>query len=135
MIVKRTFDHLPKSFRSEEKALLAKGINNWDSLMNLNTKEMVDLTKSGRTTLRNLKRLQCIAIFICRLNLLQEEASLLIHSGIASLEALRKLSPQELLIKTGRLERMLNIGRDPLVTLEKANNWIRAANQAKKELT
>ncbi len=95
--------------------------------MELKDAEIYEIIENSCATVRNLKRLRCIAMLIYKLDLSQGEAALLIHSGIASIKALANLSPQELLHKTGRLERILSTGRKPLVDLNKANQLINKA--------
>ena len=119
--------NLSKNFKEEEKSLRLRGINSWDSLMNLKDHEINEIIKTSRSTNRNLKRLRCIAMLIHEIDLSQGEAALLMHSGICSSKALINLTPQELLNKTGRFERQLRTGRDPLVDLQKANSWIKRA--------
>ena len=58
-------------------------------------------------SVRNLKRLKCIAYFICTLDIQLNEAALLMHSGLISNKAISRLTPQELVQKTGRFERIL----------------------------
>ena len=127
MQIDKPFKNLPKNFHEEEKQLLSKGINTWLSLKSLKDEEFSALALSGRSTTRNLKRLRGIATLICEINLTQADAALLLHSGISSVEALAKLTPQELIHKTGRLERQLNTGRKPIVNLTIANSWIQKA--------
>ncbi len=121
------------SYRNEEKELKEKGLDSWEAITKLDDKEISNMAKAGLSTPRNLKRLRCVAILMNELNLVQSEASLLIHSGIASVEALSNLTPQELTTKTGRLERILNTSRNPLVDLQKANDWIKRAKKRIKE--
>ena len=80
-------------------------------------------------SVKNLKRLKCIAYFICTLNIEVKEAALLMHSGLISNEAISRLSPQELVQKTGRFERFLKTGRIPLIDLKKAYFLIEKAKK------
>tara|TARA_B100000700_G_C14487810_1_gene598155 strand:- start:352 stop:591 length:240 start_codon:yes stop_codon:yes gene_type:complete len=70
-------------------------------------------------------------MFISEINLSIGDAALLMYSGIPSIDALARLSPQELLDKTGRLERLLNTGRKPVANLKTANIWIDRAKRLK----
>tara|TARA_Y100001968_G_scaffold69255_1_gene60366 strand:- start:1130 stop:1552 length:423 start_codon:yes stop_codon:yes gene_type:complete len=126
---KQPIEKLPRNFEAEEKLLKEKGFNSWSSIMNIKDQEINDLVQNGLGSIRNLKRLRCIAIFINEINLSLGDAALLMHSGIPSIEALAILSPQELLHKTGRLERLLNSGRTPVVNLKTANVWIEKAKK------
>ena len=126
---KQTIEKLPQNFEAEGKLLQRKGFHSWSSIMNIKDEEINELVKNGPVSIRNLKRLRCIAMFISEINLSLGDAALLMHSGIPSIKALSRLSPQELLHKTGRLERLLNSGREPVVTLKTANVWIKKATK------
>ncbi len=119
--------NLSENFKAEEQKLHSKGVKTWFELKKLRDKDISDLVKSGGVTTRNLIRLRGIATLVCDLNLSQSEAALLIHSGVSSIEALKVLTPQELIHKTGRLERKLNTHRKPVLDLERANDWIQRA--------
>ena len=80
-------------------------------------------------SVRNLKRLKCIAYFICTLDIQLNEAALLMHSGLISNKAISRLSPQELVQKTGRFERILRTGRTPIIDLKKAHFLIEKAKK------
>ena len=97
---------------------MEKGYNTWLSIKCISDEEINQFLKEGSRSKRNLKCLRCIALFICELDLLQEEAALLIHSGIASIEALAILSPQELLKKINRLQISLRTDREHKVDFQ-----------------
>ncbi len=80
-------------------------------------------------SVHNLKRLKCIAYFICTLNIEINEAALLMYSGLTSNKAISRLSPDELLQKTGRFERILQTGRVPIIDLNKAHILIEKAKK------
>ena len=80
-------------------------------------------------SVRNIKKLKCIAYFICTLNIELNEAALLMHSGLISNKAISRLSPQELVQKTGRFERILKTERIPLINLKKACALIEKAKK------
>ena len=121
--------NLPKSFLQEEKILLSNNIKTWDSLLSISDVEIHNLIYGSLGSVRNLKRLKCIAYFICTLEIELNEAALLMHSGLISNKALSRLSPQELVQKTGRFERILNTGRIPLIDLNKAHCLIEKAKK------
>ena len=121
--------NLPKSFYHEEKILLSNNIKTWNSLLSISDEEINTLIYGSLGTIRNLKRLKCIAYFICTLDIELNEAALLMHSGLISNKALSRLTPQELLQKTGRFERFLRTGRIPLITLSKAHFLIEKAKK------
>ena len=120
---------LPKSFYQEEKILLSNNINTWESLLSISEEEIHNLIYGSLGSVRNLKRLKCIAYFICTLDIELNEAALLMHSGLISNKALSRLSPEELVKKTGRFERLLKTGRIPLIDLNKANLLIEKAKK------
>ena len=123
----KPIESLPRNFHFEVQELLERGINTWESLREINDEELFLLARNGLATARNLQRLRGMATLICEINLSQSEAALLMHAGVVTINALSALTPQELLQKTGRLERQLNTGREPVVDLKKANFWIQSA--------
>ena len=120
---------LPKNFYQEEKILLSNNIKTWDSLLSISDKEIHKMIYGSLGSVLNLKRLKCIAYFICTLDIEINEAALLMHSGLISNKAISRLSPQELVKKTGRFERILQTGRIPLIDLKKANFLIEKAKK------
>ena len=121
--------NLPKSFYQEEKILLSNNIKSWDSLLSITDEEIHKLINGSLGSVRNIKRLKCIAYFICTLDIELNEAALLMHSGLISNKAISRLTPQELMQKTGRFERFLQTGRIPLIDLKKANFLIEKAKK------
>ena len=121
--------NIPKSFHQEEKILLSNDIKTWDSLLSITDEEINKMIYGSLGSVRNLKRLKCIAYFICTLNIELNEAALLMHSGLISNKAISRLSPQELVKKTGRFERTLRTGRIPLIDLNKAHILIEKAKK------
>ncbi len=121
--------NVPKSFYQEEKILSLNNIKTWDSLLSITDNEINKMIYGTLGSVRNLKRLKCIAYFICTLNIEVKEAALLMHSGLISNEAISRLSPQELVQKTGRFERFLKTGRIPLIDLKKASILIEKAKK------
>ena len=122
---------IPKSFYHEKKILLSNNIISWNSLKSITDEEINKMIYGTLGSVRNLKRLKCIAYFICTLNIEINEAALLMHSGLISNKAISRLSPQELVQKTGRFERFLQTGRNPIIDLHKASVLI---EKAKKNL-
>jgi len=122
-------ENLPKSFYQEEKILLSNNIKTWDSLLSISDEAIHNLINGSLGSVRNLKRLKCIAYFICTLDIEINEAALLMHSGLISNKAISRLTPQELVHKTGRFERFLRTGRIPLIDLNKAQFLIEKAKK------
>tara|TARA_B100000965_G_scaffold370890_1_gene359367 strand:- start:202 stop:597 length:396 start_codon:yes stop_codon:yes gene_type:complete len=123
------FKNIPKSFYQEKKILLSNNINSWESLLSITDEQINKMIYGSLGSVRNIKRLRCIAYFICTLNIELNEASLLMHSGLISNKAISRLSPQELVQKTGRFERILKTGRIPLIDLKKAHALIEKAKK------
>ena len=121
--------NIPKSFYQEEKILLSYDIKTWDALSSITDEEINNMINGSLGSVRNLKRLKCIAYFICSLNIELNEAALLMHSGLTSNKAISRLSPHELLQKTGRFERILQTGRVPIIDLNKAHVLIEKAKK------
>ncbi len=127
---KNSIEALPKSFYQEEKLLLSNNINSWESLVSISDQKINEIIKGSLGSVNNLKKLRCIAYFIYTLNVEINEAALLMHSGLISNEAISRLSPQELIQRTGRFERFLRTGRDPIIDLKKAHFLIKKAKEA-----
>ena len=121
---------LPKNFYQEEKILISNNIKTWDSLLSISDEQINELIYGSLGSVRNLKRLKCIAYFICTLDIQLDEAALLMHSGLISNKAISRLTPQELVQKSGRFERTLRTGRIPLIDLSKAHFLIEKAKKA-----
>ena len=121
--------NIPKNFYQEKKILLSNNIKTWDSVLTLTDEEINNMINGSLGSVRNLKRLKCIAYFICSLNIELNEAALLMHSGLTSNKAISRLSPHELLQKTGRFERILQTGRVPIIDLNKAHILIEKAKK------
>ena len=121
--------NIPKSFYQEEKILISNNIKTWDCLLSITDEEINKMIYGSLGSVRNFKRLKCIAYFICTLNIELNEAALLMHAGLVSNKAISRLSPQELVNKTGRFERTLRTGRIPLIDLNKAHTLIEKAKK------
>ena len=119
--------NLPQNYRDEQKELQLAGIQTWKGLKNLSETVMMNLVQDGISTASNLKRLKGIALFVCELDLKPDEAALLMHSGMATISALANSTPQEVILRTGRLERQLQSNRNSVVNLPKASDWIQRA--------
>tara|TARA_B100000029_G_C17227240_1_gene834020 strand:- start:229 stop:645 length:417 start_codon:yes stop_codon:yes gene_type:complete len=128
---------LPHHFSEEKKELLAIGIDNWFSVRDLKDQQIFLISRKSLATISNLKRLRGIAALICSINISQSQAALLLHSGIASVEVIALLTPHELIQKTGRFERQLKAGTEPILNYEVANYLIKEAKKARanSELT
>ena len=120
---------LPQGLRDERKQLLASGITTWGQLQSLDELQISRLAASGRASARNLRRLQGMAELACGLDLAPQDAALLMHAGLATVPTIAGSSPQELVTRTGRLERQLRIGRPPVVDLALARRWILRAKE------
>ena len=115
---------LPQGFRDEQSDLKQAGVTKWGELRELTDQNLSRLVATGRSTSRNLKRLRGIAELVCSLELAPADAALLMHAGFATVAAIATSSPQEIMNRTGRLERQLGSGRAPVVDLAIAKQWI-----------
>ena len=120
---------LPQGLRDEQNKLLASGITTWGQLQALDALQISRLAASGRASARNLRRLQGMADLACALDLAPQDAALLMHAGLATVTAIAAASPQDLITRTGRLERQLRSGRPPVVDLVLARRWIKRARE------
>tara|TARA_Y100001968_G_scaffold302390_1_gene315683 strand:+ start:24 stop:422 length:399 start_codon:yes stop_codon:yes gene_type:complete len=126
---KSLLKNLPKTFYQEEKILSSNNITTWESLSSISDEQINQLIFGSLGSVRNLKRLKFIAYFICTLEIQLNEAALLMHSGLISNRAISRLTPQELVQKTGRFERFLRTGRSPIIDLKKAHFIIEKAKK------
>ena len=120
---------LPQGMRDEGKQLLTSGITTWGELQALDELQISRLAASGRASARNLRRLKGMADLACDLDLPPQDAALLMHAGLATVTAIAGSTPQELVTRTGRLERQLRSGRPPVVDLALARRWIMRARE------
>ena len=120
---------LPQGMRDEGKQLLTSGITTWGELQALDEMRISRLAVSGRASARNLRRLKGMADLACDLDLAPQDAALLMHAGLATVTAIAGSTPQELVTRTGRLERQLRSGRPPVVDLALARRWILRARE------
>ena len=120
---------LPQGMRDEGKQLLTSGITTWGELQALDEMRISRLAASGRASARNLRRLKGMADLACDLDLAPQDAALLMHAGLATVTAIAGSTPQELVTRTGRLERQLRSGRPPVVDLALARRWILRARE------
>ena len=118
---------LPQNLRYERDALQAAGLTTWGQVRELDEVRISRLAASGRATALNLKRVKGMADLVCALDLAPADAALLMHAGLATVAAIAGSSPQDVVNRTGRLERQLRSGRPPVVDLAVARRWIRLA--------
>ncbi len=118
---------LTPNLKIEAEILRELKFNTWEKLSEISDTEISNITTSSLASKRNLEKIRCMAILICELDIPESEAALLMHSGISSLQAIKKLTPEELYKRTSRLERILKTGRIPIFNLEKANKLIKKA--------
>ena len=123
----KAFNELTASFKKEETHLRKKGINTWNEIKILTDRDVFELVGEGSGSLRNFRCLRCIAAFVCDLDIQQDEAALLMHSGIPSVKALAKSYPETIHIKVTRLENILGTNGSPKTSLKKIMQWINKA--------
>ena len=123
----KEFNKLTASFKKEETLLRKKGINTWNKIKALTDRDVFELVEEGSGSIRNFRCLRCIATFICDLDIQQDEAALLMHSGIPSVKALAKSYPEAIHFKVTRLETILGTTGSPKTSLKKIRQWINKA--------
>ena len=123
------FNKLTASFKKEETLLREKGINTWNKIKVLTDRDVFELVGEGCGSIRNFRCLRCIATFICDLDLQQDEAALLMHSGIPSVKALANSYPEAIHTKVTRLETILGTSKTPKASLKKIIQWINKAKE------
>ena len=133
MKFKQILEDLPEHFKKEKAALYSFNICSWNQLQQLTDKQLMQVMKEGLLSKNNLEKLRNIANLICELNIPLNEAFILIHSGISSINAISRCSPQELTSRTGRLERQLGTTRETIFSLKKANSLILLAKSRQKQ--
>ena len=130
---KKEIGVLPPNFKREVRSLKLLNILTWDDLYNLTDEDLYAIVNKYFASINNLRKLRNIGLFICALNMEQQEASILMHTGISSLEALARCSPEDLISRTGRLERQLNTSRANQFNMKKANHLIQLAKDRQKQ--
>ena len=87
MLINQKIGDLPRHFKEEKKSLDELNISTWYKLKDLTNQEIELILKNGFSSRINLEKLRNIALLIYELNIPQHEASILIHSGISTIEA------------------------------------------------
>ena len=124
---------IPSHFQREIELLDSLNISTWDALKNLTDQQIENIISQSFYSKNNLKKLRSIALLVSGLNIPQHEASILIHSGYSSISSLARCSPQDLIKRTGRLERQLNTTRKTLFNIQKATHLISLAKHWQKQ--
>ena len=127
------FKNIPLSIREEKKILIDLDIKFWEQISKWDDDQVKIICDNySLGTLRGLLKLKCFAEFICMLEISQYEAGLLLHAGIASLNALSKLNPNELNSRFSRLRLSSHINHDNKIGLKKSSVWINKAKNVLK---
>ncbi len=121
------FDALPLHFQRERTVLRAAGVTGWEQLAALSGARLRELAQPGQASEARLRRLRAQARLMAAAGLAPEEASLLMHAGIAEARALATADPQRLLVRVNRLWRRLIGPSAPPVSLATVRGWIQAA--------
>ena len=131
MTINKSFlEFLPTNFRHEKSFFYKQNITEFEKLSSLSDLDINNIQKiSPLCTLSNLKKIRAIALFKKELEISPPEAYLLLHCGIGSIESLTRLSPYELEVKIGRLERNLRVKTETKITLSILKDWIKRAKQ------
>ena len=132
----KTFlDFLPLNFRHEKSFLIQSNLLDFEKLSNLTDFEINHIQKKfPLCTLNNLKKIRTIAIFKKEISIPPQEAYLLLHCGIGSIDALSRLTPYELENKIGRLERSLRVKTRTNITYSVLKDWIKRAHEICKSI-
>ncbi|MEB3303464.1 MAG: DUF4332 domain-containing protein [Cyanobium sp.] len=118
---------LPGHFQRERTALLAAGVTTWEQIAGLPKEQLRSLASNGWASEARLLRLQAQARLMGAAHLAPEEASLLLHAGIADAVALAQADPQRLQVQVSRLCRGLLGSATPSPPLATLRRWIQAA--------
>jgi predicted RecB family nuclease len=122
-------DPLPSHFDREGAALQRSGIRSWDGLAALDDPQLRRMAAAGDASEARLLRLRAQARLMLEVGLEPADASLLLHAGVASREALAESDAHRLLRQVGRFQRQLAGGSLPGLDLATVRGWIAAARQ------
>ncbi len=118
---------LPGHFHRERATLLAAGFTTWAQVASLPKEQLRALASTGVASEARLLRIQAQARLMATAQLAPEEASLLLHAGIADARALAEADPQRLQVQVGRLWQRLLGQASPPPPLSTVRRWIQAA--------
>ena len=125
----KAIEEMPDHFKEDQKQLITQGISSWNDIKNLSNAKINALLNKTTCSKRNLIFLRGMAELIVQLGISHQYASLLIHSGIYSIEVLANLTPEELIKRLGRLNRQNKIWTNSSIDLSKANYLIKEATK------
>lgn len=120
-------DGLPAHFRRERAVLREAGVTTWGQLAALSGERLRELAPAGGASEARLRRLRAQAQLMGAAGLAPEEASLLLHAGIAEASALAEADPQQLLRRVHRLWSRLVGPAAPPPSPATVREWIQAA--------
>lgn len=130
MIKENFLKTLPENYRHEKIFLLESGFNNWYQLSQLTDSHIYRIiNKEPMCTESRLKKIRTIASFVFDLDLAPNQAYILLHSGISSLEALSIHEPSDLAKKIGKMHRKLNLKSETNISLKFLSNLILKAKK------
>ena len=130
MEINKFLDFLPTNFRHEKSFFIQNNLTDFEKLSNLSDSDINDIQrKSQLCKLNNLKKIRTIAIFKKEISISPPEAYLLLHCGIGSVKSLSQSTPYELEVKIGRLERILRVKTETVITFALLKKWIERAKQ------
>ena len=135
MEIKQFLDFLPTNFRHEKSFFIQHNLTDFKTISNLSDSDINEIQrKSKLCTLNNLKKIRAIAIFKKEISISPPEAYLLLHCGIGSIKSLSLSTPSELVVKIGRLERILKVKTETNITFVLLTKWIERAKQFCKSI-
>ncbi|MEB3257156.1 MAG: DUF4332 domain-containing protein [Cyanobacteriota bacterium] len=120
-------EQLPAHFHRERTTLLAAGFTTWDQVASLPKEQLRVLASTGVASEARLLRIHAQARLMATALLAPEEASLLLHAGIADARALAESDPQRLQVQVSRLWQRLLGPSSPPPSLSTVRRWIQAA--------
>ena len=126
MIKINDIESLPTNFRHEKEFLKKNNLITWESIYNLNDKQISLLLKNkSLCTESRLKKIRAIAVFIIKVKLTPNQAYLLLHAGIGSLKTLSTFNPYSLKQKIGKFERIMGVKTYTEINQNVLKEWIK----------
>ena len=114
----------------ERRALEREGISDWSALAALDDLALARLATRHSASAVTLTRLRGQARLVSELGLDPGHAALLLQAGVPDSRSLAAADPQDLWVRTGRLQRRLTGPAVAPPDLRMLNTWIHRARQA-----